>query len=263
MLILCGAPTAFGASDFDLRLIRTYATNEFISGELLVNGHFLCHTLERPWSLDNDVISAIPEGSYGVFLHYKSPDAQHAATGIYWRMELNWVDTKPRTAIQIHIGNTVDDTVGCILPGLATVNSEARVELSAGAISALEREFYGTSTPKMTPDKKVSLNISSLKRPTELLVTDAAGTSILRQDGLRWMLDVDGKVTHMYDEIKRTEKYFLFSGAPSTFAHGRKVRIGLHGGVVELSKDGKKWRVFNEESVVKRVDDVMKFLAPI
>ncbi|MBX5256875.1 MULTISPECIES: DUF5675 family protein [unclassified Rhizobium] len=255
---------AYAADDtLSLRLIRTYETNVGITGELLCNGRFVAHTLERPWSLQSDVITSIPEGQYRVFLHYKEPDKQHKASGIYWRMELNWTDTKPRTAVQIHIGNTIDQTIGCILPGLTAINKELRLVDSAGAVSALEEQFYGSANPVSTPDKSIVLNISSLPKPTELMVTDDAGRTVLRQDGLKWFLIVNGQGTHMYDEIKRTTRHFVFTGAPGTFAFGRQVRIGLHGGIIEISKDGKQWRRFNPGSTVQRSDEVMKYLAPL
>lgn len=253
--------SARASTPLDLKIVRTFDDSRCVTGELICDGRFVCHTLERPFTIDQDGVKCIPDGNYRVFLHYKTPDAQHAASGIYWRMELNWNDTKPRTAIQIHIGNKVDDSVGCILLGTNVVNKTANVENSARAISALEKVFYGTSSPNMTPDKHVSLSISSLPKPTEYWITDPdPRPSVVRQDGLRWILEADGKTSYMFDEVRRTDAHIIFTGAPATWAAGRFVRYGLHGGKMEISKDGSKWRDFDEGAKVTRKDSVMKFI---
>jgi len=72
------------------------------------DGDRICETLELPWKENQHDISCIPEGSYECKLLY-SP---------IHRRKLYWLQSVPnRIAIEIHIGNTVDDTKGCILLG--------------------------------------------------------------------------------------------------------------------------------------------------
>jgi hypothetical protein len=260
-----------------LRLVRTYQDNSCTGGELLCNGTFIAHTLERPWKFINDQrpfdcvkgppeneIRCVQEGTYRVFLHYKTPDKGHEERGIYWRFELNWFDTKPNCLIQIHIGNTIDDTKGCIVPGNELYNAQQRVEHSGSAIASLEEAFYGTRQPVSTPDKQVQLIISSLPRPTRFIIRDEDGQTTLFQDGLKWMLDNGrGKVFHMFDEDSRTKDHIVFRGAPGTWAKDRFLRYGLHGGIIEQSADKKEWSRFNEGSRVTRDDAVMSFIKSI
>lgn len=73
-------------------------------------GEQLCVTLEEPWKGNARYISCIPAGIYKVRRRF-SPKRR------VWVWEL--VAVPGRTAIQIHIGNTLADIDGCILVGLA------------------------------------------------------------------------------------------------------------------------------------------------
>ncbi len=76
-------------------------------GRILIP-EFECYTVERPW-LDNKVRqSCIPEGVYDLELGMYN-------RGGYPAYEVK--DVPNRTLIKIHIGNTIDDIVGCIAPG--------------------------------------------------------------------------------------------------------------------------------------------------
>jgi len=65
------------------------------------------YTVEPPWK-DNAVNeSCIPEGSYGI---------RKDTSGEFRGYEIT--NVSGRTQIEMHVGNTEDDTWGCICPGL-------------------------------------------------------------------------------------------------------------------------------------------------
>lgn len=68
----------------------------------------LCYTLERPWRDNRLCISHIPPGDYEV-----RPDRRKGSH----KFRFNDVETRPRSAIEIHAGNVVEDTQGCIMVG--------------------------------------------------------------------------------------------------------------------------------------------------
>lgn len=82
----------------------------------LVYGDFRAFTVERPW-LNNEVReSCIPDGEYDM-VWYNSPKF-----GPTWAVVGNTVSLFPqagkhRSAILFHVGNTMDDLMGCISPG--------------------------------------------------------------------------------------------------------------------------------------------------
>jgi len=96
-----------------LKIVRVEHSNDGHFGVLLLDGKCFCVTLELPWyDLDHDGISdanisCIPAGSYEMAL------LPHKTMGIKWEV----LHVPGRTAILIHSGNTVHDSLGCILIG--------------------------------------------------------------------------------------------------------------------------------------------------
>lgn len=89
--------------------LERFAYTPFGAFSRLAVDSFQCYTVERPW-LNNKVgQSCIPEGEYelkpGRFNH-----------GGYLAYELKGVPG--RSLIKIHVGNTMDDVIGCIAPGM-------------------------------------------------------------------------------------------------------------------------------------------------
>jgi hypothetical protein len=117
------------------------------SGYLAVNGKIIAYTLERPWQGNAPLISAIPTGSYPGQLRYDHSDR--------WHIELTAVPG--RDHVQIHVGNTPVDSIGCILVGSALGADSCSVQNSKKAYDALRTAFYGTPNPISTPNKTITV----------------------------------------------------------------------------------------------------------
>jgi hypothetical protein len=88
-------------------LRRFYMGKNYTQGVLLVD-NAVFYTLERPW-LDNQVnVSCIPEGRYPIYVF------THRSGEV-----IGLRDVSGRTEILIHPGNFVNETNGCILPGIS------------------------------------------------------------------------------------------------------------------------------------------------
>src|ERR1700722_13786218 len=107
LLSICGERVLAEASEFRLPIARKYRSDNCTSGYLAVNG-VVGYTLELPWQGNAPLISSISAGRYGGTLRYDHPDK--------WRIELAGVPG--RANVQIHTGNTPDNSEGCILVGL-------------------------------------------------------------------------------------------------------------------------------------------------
>lgn len=99
----------------DLYLIRMAETDAYTFGRLENAERVqLCVTLEEPWrdanqdGLGDTNVSRIPAGSFPGF-------KRHSPTRGFVVPELK--DVPGRKNIQIHTGNSVADTLGCILVG--------------------------------------------------------------------------------------------------------------------------------------------------
>lgn len=113
----------------ELTLQRTWHKNLYIIGRLYVNNTLLCNTLEP--SRTRLPYPAIPEGRYEVKVQWSRKFSAH-------RPFLQ--DVPRRSGIMIHEGNSVKDTLGCILLGDNTMkgmvlNSRLRCRQLRDALS--------------------------------------------------------------------------------------------------------------------------------
>lgn len=94
-----------------LRVLRYDLTMTRTMGLLLVDGRFLCYTLEDPLrriKIPGD--TAIPDGDYAAEL-YSSPRFKQNVVRL--------ANVPNFDDIEIHWGNTAGDTRGCVLVGLS------------------------------------------------------------------------------------------------------------------------------------------------
>lgn len=103
---------------------------------------FECFTVERPWLDNKPRESCIPEGSYGIQLGRYN-------RGGYPAYEV--LDVPERTLIKIHVGNTIDDVIGCIAPGksLGYLERKWAVTSSRKAFKEFMGAMEGAETSKL------------------------------------------------------------------------------------------------------------------
>lgn len=107
---------------------RTHFTTNATLGALYINGHFFCHILEprtRPKGAPKiPGKTAIPEGTYRLSLDITSPrfsDYKHHPWARPWSGKMPFLCNVPGfNGVLIHVGNTPNDTAGCLLVGQAT-----------------------------------------------------------------------------------------------------------------------------------------------
>lgn len=123
-----------------LTISRTFYHDNVTLGKLQIEHlyHKPVFTLEEPWNDNKPSISCIPEGNYRCI--------PHGWKGEPVRMKQCWEITGVlgRSAILIHVGNTVKDIEGCVLVGLSTgqLNGRPAVLQSRLAMDML-RGFIG------------------------------------------------------------------------------------------------------------------------
>lgn len=138
--------------DFVVSVYRQYPDKECTAGYLAVNGKIIAYSLEKPANDNANNISSIPAGKYPASLKYTHEDKGH-----HWRIQLDKVPA--RQGVQIHIGNTPQDTSGCILLGKQIGKDLCSISKSEDAYLELKRLFYGSSNPIATPDKRIFVEI--------------------------------------------------------------------------------------------------------
>jgi hypothetical protein len=154
-LISFSAIKLLSAENFEITVLRQYVSEKCTSGYLAVNGKIICYSLERPWKDNQENISSIPSGRYSALLRYDKKDK--------WRIQLK--NVPGRTGVQIHIGNEVDQSKGCVLVGAKLNDDLCSLQESSVAYKKLKSEFYGSENPTATPDKSVFVVIKDGKTP--------------------------------------------------------------------------------------------------
>lgn len=87
-----------------LTLVRDIRTNDAVLGSLYLNGAFICYTLEN-------AAKAIPCGVYNV-QNSKSPKFKRELPLLHNK------DVPAKRGVRIHVGNTANDSQGCVLVGM-------------------------------------------------------------------------------------------------------------------------------------------------
>jgi hypothetical protein len=118
-----------------LILVRTAYFETGVWGVMYRDNFPLCLTLERPFLLGEDGltkknISCVPAGTYPIKKVTRHPGRRDAIE--VW--ELEDVEEDHRTKIQIHIGNWIKDSLGCILVGteMSSSGGDRAMILSSG-----------------------------------------------------------------------------------------------------------------------------------
>lgn len=91
--------------NIDIDLVRHYFADTYTIGKLYISGEFVCDTLE-PAKVGSH--PCIPVGSYSVVLAH-SPK--------FGKLMPRLLNVPKRDGILIHVGNSANDTSGCILVG--------------------------------------------------------------------------------------------------------------------------------------------------
>ncbi|MDD5178545.1 MAG: DUF5675 family protein [Candidatus Nanoarchaeia archaeon] len=159
LFMFCVAFTSFAQDDeptVTLVLSRIYEGDDCTIGLLYLGqttftGEELCYTLENPWRNDEPEISSIPPGTYQAFLRISKG-------GI--RIQLVNAPENVRSAIQIHVGNNLEDTIGCILVGLEVDRNNCEVKQSNDAMLKLLSKIFGVERTPEPEDELLKKNIT-------------------------------------------------------------------------------------------------------
>lgn len=90
----------------EARLVRFLSDAKGTLGHITIGGEPVCFSVERPWVRNIKTVSCIPPGRYSISEH------KSASKGLCWKLG----GTAPREHILLHVGNTMGDSRGCILP---------------------------------------------------------------------------------------------------------------------------------------------------
>lgn len=128
---------------YDLLLIRRKDDGKATVGDLHIapGPMFQCYTLENTWADNKPGVSCIPPGKHKLRVREEGGFYSQYTERFDWHKGMVEVEVKGRTFILFHIGNTHEDTKGCILPGL-TQYKHADGSIAVGKSTVAYRAIY-------------------------------------------------------------------------------------------------------------------------
>ncbi len=140
-----------------LKLQRFHSTDDFTIGKLFVNDIFSCYTLEDE-KRENKVMheTRIPAGMYEIKLRTFGGHHERYKVKFPFHKGMLWLQNVPKFSdILIHVGNTDDDTSGCILVGMKADLLKGFISQSTVAYSNL----YPMVAKELSEGKKVFIDV--------------------------------------------------------------------------------------------------------
>ncbi len=138
-----------------LTLSRVYEGDTCTVGFLYlgdsITGEEICQTFEPPWENNETDVSCIPPGEYKAFVRPRRG-------GI--RIQLIDKPEVKRRAVQIHTGNDLTHTAGCILVGTKIDKEVGLVEGSQDAMIKLMEKIFGIARCPGQGDELLRINIT-------------------------------------------------------------------------------------------------------
>ena len=137
-----------------LVLHRSYFP-EGAQGILLLNGQFICYTIELPWIQNERNISCVPEGLYNLQQRYSQKFLRH----------IHLQNVPGRSLILIHPANDAKKELqGCIAPvlrhtGIGTGNSSRK------ALQKLTSLVFPALAKNTQVQLRITSSLSYLKHP--------------------------------------------------------------------------------------------------
>ena len=140
----------------ELKVKRKEFSDEYTIGDLFVDGNFFCNVLED--AVRDEKIygkTAIPKGTYKVYMNVVSPKFKDRSWAKPYGGKLPRLLNVPNyEGVLIHVGNTAEDTSGCLLVGIN--DSEGRVSNSQATFKKLMDEYL---VPAHERGEKITITI--------------------------------------------------------------------------------------------------------
>jgi hypothetical protein len=142
----------------NIKVLRYNSTDDFTNGLFFIDGVFYCHTIEdekRDVKIKGE--TRIPSGVYEIGLRTEGGfhNRYTKKFGSFHRGMLQIKEVPNFEYILIHIGNTYEDTAGCLLVGNTADTKKGFIGDSTGAY----KEIYNVILGEIECNEPVSISI--------------------------------------------------------------------------------------------------------
>jgi|DEB0MinimDraft_10_1074344.scaffolds.fasta_scaffold28323_2 hypothetical protein len=155
------------SKNMKLKLLRISKQKDSINGLLFINDKFVCYTLEDEERAQKIYAeTAIPKGTYEIkFRNVGGFHSRYAKkfSDIHKGM-LELQDVPGFEYILIHVGNTDENTAGCILVGDSQENNYIKKDGFIGSSTQAYRRIYPVIAKALENNEKVFIEIADIEK---------------------------------------------------------------------------------------------------
>ena len=148
----------------EITVLRFSDSEESTLGLMLIDGEFACYTLEDAYHKEKIYSKTrIPDGTYDVELRTEGGFHERYSERfpLMHRGMLHLKDVPNYKYILIHIGNTADDTAGCILVGDSVNNNKVTGGFLSSSTKAYKR-VYPVISKAILNGEKVTITLKDI-----------------------------------------------------------------------------------------------------
>lgn len=168
-----------------LQLVRTQFGEDAVNGMLFVDGVFECYTLEDEY---RDIKIAgetcIPEGTYPI--EYRKEGGFHNRYKTRYSFHRGMLEIKEIPNFKwvlFHLGNTDENTAGCVLVGSTQQDLDVSKDGFIGNSKLAYTNFYPKVADALDRGEKVTLEITKINLGSE--VTNASPPDMIHPNNIK------------------------------------------------------------------------------
>jgi len=188
-----------------LKVVRTQFGKDATNGMLFIDDTFECFTLEDQYQ-EKKVYgeTCIPEGTYKIELRTEGGFHQRYAKKFdFHKGMLHILDVPEFTWILIHIGNTDENTAGCLLVGDTQQDLDVNQNGFVGSSGNAYKKFYPKVAEALLKGEKVTIEYTKI---TDLLMKPLSNAStddvILTKTVMDKLSEIKGELITLNGKIE-------------------------------------------------------------
>jgi len=182
----------------EIDIIRTQFGKDATNGLLFINGVFECYTLEDQYQ-DKKVYgeTCIPEGSYDVVLRKEGGfHNRYKARYDFHKGMLEIKDIPNFKWVLFHLGNTDENTAGCVLVGDTQQDLDVSKDGFIGSSGNAYKKFYPKVATALENGESVSLIVSKINLSNLTKISNSSGPEYVNAKM------IDKKISEIKGELK-------------------------------------------------------------
>ena len=187
-----------------INLVRTQMGKDATNGLLFINGIFECYTLEDQYQAKKVYgETCVPEGTYEITLRTVGGFHEHYKKKYSWHKGMLWIRNIPEFEyVLFHLGNTDENTAGCVLVGNTQQDLDVSKDGFIGSSGDAYKNFYPKVAKELLQGNKVTLEITQINFDPAEKINNKTGSDYVNAGQIMEKLsEINGNVKKLDAKI--------------------------------------------------------------